>query len=78
MAKIENESYKAPEKAPEKPIYVVEVSFDGLDKGDYFSQEHTDREWADRHVATGYLRQVNGEEPGVERRDVGTGGPVPS
>lgn len=44
--------------------YEVLVSFSGLDKGDRFSGDADD--WANAHVASGYLRDVT-EEPGAGR-----------
>jgi len=64
VAKIENEAQKAPAR---ENRYEVLVSFDGLDKGDFFSA--ADDDWAQKHVATGYLRVLQDEEPGREIPD---------
>lgn len=52
--------------------FEVLVSFDGLDKGDRFTQEADDLGWATQHVESGYLRDVT-EEAQDERSDVGQG-----
>lgn len=67
MAKIENVTEKAPRRR-----YEVVVSFDGLNRGDVF-EDHGDPRWARQRVESGYLRELTGEEPGVERSDVGQG-----
>lgn len=69
MAKIENDA-KTP---PARRTFVVEVSFDGLDKGERFHLDADDVTWAEPHVKAGYLREVFGEEPGVERSQVSQG-----
>jgi hypothetical protein len=69
MTKIENEAQKQPEQ-PRR--YEVLISFDGLNKGDVF-EDHDDHRWAERHVTNGYLRRVDGEEPGHERSEIGQG-----
>jgi hypothetical protein len=57
MTKIQNDSEKA-----RRRVFEVEVSFNGLDKGTVFTQEADDTSWADRHVTTGYLRDLGEEE----------------
>ena len=52
--------------------FEVLVSFDGLDKGDVFTQEADDMGWALMHVENGYLRVVAEEGPDG-RGEVGTG-----
>jgi len=54
--------------------FEVLVSFSGLDKGDRFTDEAWDpaSNWADQHVATGYLREVT-EEVADVRGEVGQG-----
>ena len=69
MAKIENDA-KMP---PARRLFEVVVSFDGLDKGSVFPQDHDDTEWADRHVASGYLRDLGEEEPHGQRSANGQG-----
>jgi hypothetical protein len=68
MAKIENVTVK-PARSRR---FEVLVSFDGLDKGLVFTQEADDTAWADRHVATGYLRDLDEEESDVRGAE-GTG-----
>lgn len=60
-------------KAAKSRTYEVVVSFSNLDKGDRFTQESNDLEWANQHAETGYLRDVT-EEPTVEVAQ--DGGPV--
>lgn len=64
MAKIENDSEKT--RTSEKR-YEVLISFDGLDKGDFFTA--ADDHWAQTHVGNGYLRVLDDEEPGREVPD---------
>jgi len=54
--KIENDAKKDSVRGKE---YEVLVSFDGLDKGDRFKAD--DDQWAQNHVASGYLRDVTGQ-----------------
>lgn len=42
-------------------VFEVVVSFDGLNKGERFSQQPDDLGWALQHVATGYLQDVTEE-----------------
>lgn len=58
--KIENEAVMAPKQAPVRHRYEVLISFDGLDKGDVFSEDAGETAWADRHVRSGYLRKLDG------------------
>lgn len=56
-------------KRQEKPtVFEVVVSFDGLNKGEVFTQPADDMGWALQHVETGYLRVV----PQEEAPDVGS------
>lgn len=64
MAKIENDGEKA---ATSRKRYEVVVSFDGLDKGEFFTADGDD--WASQHVTTGYLRELGDAEPGREVPD---------
>jgi hypothetical protein len=43
--------------------FEVLISFNGLDKGDRFSQDADDLGWAQQHVESGYLRDVTEEDP---------------
>jgi hypothetical protein len=52
-------------KSTKPRTFEVLVSFSNLDKGDRFTQEVHDLDWANQHVETGYLRDVT-EEPTVE------------
>jgi hypothetical protein len=61
MAKIENE----PEKALILHRYQVTNSFDGLNRGDTFTQEPD--QWADLRVTAGYLRDLGEVWPDVGR-----------
>ena len=67
MAKIENDA----KKAPARRLFEVTVSFDGLDKGAVFAQDHNDTAWADQHVASGYLRDLGEEESDGQRSESG-------
>lgn len=58
-------------KTGKSRTYEVLVSFDGLDKGDRFTQEHGDLAWASQHVETGYLRDVT--EVAADAGEVGQG-----
>lgn len=49
--------------------FEVLVSFDGLEKGEVFSQEGHDLDWANQHVETGYLRDVTEEGADVRGED---------
>lgn len=62
MAKIENDV----ETAPKGQTFRVAVSFDGLDKGDVFTQYEDPAGWAQQHVATGYLQEVSDGQPGED------------
>lgn len=53
--------------------FEVLISFDGLDKGDVFSQDADDLGWATQHVENGYLRDVTEEVADAERSEVGKG-----
>jgi len=64
MAKIENDEKKT---TTSEKRYEVVVSFDALDKGLFFTSP--DDEWAQRHVANGYLRVLDDDEPGREVPD---------
>jgi hypothetical protein len=48
-------------------VYEVVVSFDGLNKGERFSQDADDLGWATQRVEVGYLRDVT--EEGEEAPD---------
>jgi len=54
--------------------YEVLISFDGLNVGDRFTDEHhgADSTWAQTHVDSGYLREVTGE-PTAEEVQRGSG-----
>lgn len=56
-----------------KRTYEVVVSFDGLDKGDRFTQDADDLGWATMHVENGYLQDVTGEPTTEEAQDAGRG-----
>jgi hypothetical protein len=53
-------------------MFEVLISFNGLDKGDRFTQDPDDLGWAVRHVETGYLRDVTEVDADV-RGEVGQG-----
>jgi hypothetical protein len=55
-----------------KCTFEVLVSFDGLNKGERFTQDADDLGWAALHVQSGYLRDVT-EEAVDERSEVGQG-----
>ena len=52
-------------KTTEPRVFEVLVSFDGLNKGERFSQRADDLGWATMHVENGYLQDVT-EEPTTE------------
>jgi hypothetical protein len=52
--------------------FEVLVSFDGLDRGDVFTQDADEMGWALQHVETGYLRVVE-EAADAGRGEVGQG-----
>lgn len=54
--------------------FEVLISFDGLNVGDRFTDEHhgADSMWAPTHVENGYLREVTGE-PTPEEVQRGSG-----
>jgi hypothetical protein len=52
--------------------FEVLISFNGLDKGDRFTQDADDLGWAVQHVESGYLRDVTEEDADV-RGEVGQG-----
>lgn len=54
--------------------FEVLVSFNGLDKGDIFSQDADELGWATMHVENGYLRDVTGEPTVEEAQDAGGDG----
>jgi len=64
MAKIENDGEK---KATSEKRYEVVVSFAPFDKGEFFTTD--DGDWARQHVDAGYLRELDGDEPGREVPD---------
>lgn len=47
----------------EPRVFEVLVSFDGLNKGERFSQQPDDLGWAMQHVENGYLKDVTEEAP---------------
>ena len=49
------------ERKSKTRTFEVLVSFDGLEKGDTFPA--TPDTWSERHVSTGYLRDVTDEPP---------------
>lgn len=53
----------------EPTVFEVVVSFDGLNKGERFTQQPEDMGWALMHVENGYLRVV-----GQEAQDAGAEG----
>lgn len=54
-------------------VFEVVVSFDGLDKGEVFTQQPDDLGWALTHVASGYLRDITPEEEAQNAGEVGKG-----
>lgn len=59
-------------KKTEPTVFEVVVSFDGLNKGERFTQPADDMAWALMHVENGYL-QVVSEEGADVRGEVGQG-----
>jgi hypothetical protein len=57
----------------EPTIFEVVVSFDGLNKGEQFTQPADDMGWALQHVENGYLQVVQPEEVADVRGEVGKG-----
>lgn len=68
MVKIENVAKKAPAH-----MFEVLVSFNGLNRGDTFTQEADDLAWAGRHVTSGYLRDLGEVEADGQRGESGQG-----
>jgi hypothetical protein len=68
MAKIENDA-----KTIRPHRYEVLISFDSLNKGETFTASDADTSWEDRHVATGYLRDLSEEAPDGQRSEDGQG-----
>jgi hypothetical protein len=58
-------------KAPKSRTFEVLVSFDGLDRGERFTQDEGDMGWAAQHVENGYLRDVTGEPTTEEAQNAG-------
>lgn len=56
----------------QKCTFEVLVSFNGLNKGERFTQDADDLGWAALHVQSGYLRDVT-EEVADVRGEVGQG-----
>lgn len=52
------------ERKTKDRTFEVLISFNGLDKGERFTQEGADLGWAMMHVENGYLRDVT-DEPTV-------------
>lgn len=53
-----------PKRQTKQRVYEVAVSFDGLNKGERFSQAADP--WAERHVENGYLLDVTDEPDASE------------
>jgi hypothetical protein len=64
MAKIENDGEKKTTSEVGERRYEVVVSFHNLDKGEVFTSETDD--WTKHAVEQGYLRVIEGDEPGRE------------